>query len=109
MLFADRVSASSLRANQVRLLLSAVAYTLMTTLRQFGVPDTSLENAQCDRLRLTLLKIGAQVQVTVRKVWIHLSEAYPYRELFCQVLARLRSNLQFLQPLVGSLALPPPA
>jgi hypothetical protein len=108
-LFGARVSASTMRANQARLLFSAVGYALLVALRQFGTQDTELENAQCDTLRLKLLKIGAQVEVTVRKVWIHLSEAYPYRELFGQVLAKLREGLRRLPPIVGAVGPPLPA
>jgi hypothetical protein len=88
-LFADRTSCQTLRANQLRLAFSTVAYILMRALREFGLNGTALETAQADTIRLRLLKIGAVVRVTVRKVWIALSEAYPWRELFGQVYQQL--------------------
>ena len=91
-LFADRTSCATMRANQLRLWFSSVAYTLMQSLRRLGLKGTKLANAQCGTIRLRLLKIGAQIRVTVRKVWVSLSESYPYQGLFRQVyenLARL--------------------
>ena len=91
MLFADRVSCSTMRANQLRLCLSTVAYIVLRALRQFGLERTELATAQCDTIRVKLLKIGAVVRVTVRRVWLALSEAYPLQEAFVQVRERLRS------------------
>jgi hypothetical protein len=88
-LFADRTSCQTLRANQLRLAFSTMAYVLMRALREFGMKGTPLEVAQADTIRLRLLKIGAVIRVTVRKVWIALSEAYPWRDLFSQVYERL--------------------
>ena len=88
-LFADRTSCQTLRANQLRLAFSTVAYLLLRALREFGLKGTALETAQADTIRLRLLKIGAVIRVTVRKVWIALSEAYPWRELFGQVYDQL--------------------
>lgn len=88
-LFADRTSCQTLRANQLRLAFSTVAYILLRALRESGLKGTALETAQADTIRLKLLKIGAVVRVTVRKVWIALSEAYPWQELFGQVYDRL--------------------
>jgi len=88
-LFATRTSAATMRANQVRLWLSAVAYTLLIALKRLGLKGTDLARARCDTIRLKLLKIGAQVRVTVRKVWVSLAESYPYRDLFRQVYANL--------------------
>jgi hypothetical protein len=89
-LFADRTSAASMRANQLRLWFSSVAYVLLSALRRLGLPGTPWAAAQCDTIRLKLLKIGAQVQVTVRKVWVSLSEAYPYQAIFTAVYDNLR-------------------
>ncbi len=89
-LFADRTSAATMRANQLRLWLSSVAYTLMNALRRLGLKGTKLARARCDTIRLKLLKIGAQIKVTVRKVWVSLSESYPYQQLFKQVYENLR-------------------
>ena len=84
-LFADRTSAATMRANELRLWFSSVAYTLMTALRRVGLKDTSMARARCDTIRLKLLKIGAQVRVTIRKVWVSMAESCPYRRIFQQV------------------------
>jgi len=89
-LFADRTSAATMRANQLRLWFSSVAYTLLNALRRLGLRGTELARARCDTIRLKLLKIGAQIKVTVRKVWICLSESYPYRGVFGQVYENLK-------------------
>ena len=88
-LFADRTSCATMRANQLRLWFSSVAYTLMQALRRLGLKGTELARAQCNTIRLKLLKIGAQVRVTVRKIWVSLSESYPYQQLFSQVYENL--------------------
>nr|WP_261343196.1 transposase [Rubinisphaera italica] len=93
-LFADRTSCATMRANQLRLWFSSVAYVLLAALRRHGLQGTDHAKARCDTIRVKLLKIGAQVRVTCRKVWLSLSEAYPYRELFGQVW----QNLQDLPP-----------
>ena len=89
-LFADRTSTALLRSNQVRLYFSSVAYLRMHPLRRLGLQGTELARAQCDTLRLKLLKIGAQIRVTVRRVWISLAEGYAYAGRFAQVCAQLR-------------------
>jgi hypothetical protein len=89
MLFADRTSCQTMRANQLRLALSTVAYVVLRALREFGLPETELARAQADTIRLKLLKIGAVVRITVRKVWVALSEAYVWQELFRRVYQRL--------------------
>ena len=90
-LFADRTSTAWLRSNQVRLYFSSVAYLLMEALRRLGLAGTELARAQCDTLRWKLLKIGAQIRVTVRRVWISLAEGYAYAGLFAQVWTQLRA------------------
>jgi hypothetical protein len=89
-LFADRTSTHFLASNQVRLWFSSVAYILLNELRRLGLKGTELARARCDTIRLKLLKVGAQVRVTVRKVWVHLSSSYPYAALFTQIVAQLR-------------------
>ncbi len=89
-LFADRTSTATLRANQLRLYFSSFAYVLVSALRRLGLQGTEMARAQCDTIRLKLLKIGAQIRVTVRKVWLSLSESYPYAHLFQQVFDRLQ-------------------
>jgi len=93
-LFADRTSASTMRANQLRLWFSSVAYVLMQALRREGLQGTPMGEAQCDTIRLRLLKIGAQIRVTVRKVWVALAEGCPYEGVFRQVY----QNLLAMQP-----------
>ena len=90
MLFADRTSAATLRANQLRLYYSSVAYVLLAALRRLGLTGTALARAQCTTIRLTLLKIGARIRITVRKVWIALASGCPHAALFAQVHATLR-------------------
>jgi len=92
MLFADRTSTSWLRSNQIRLYFSTVAYQLMQALRRLGLAGTELAKAQCHTVRLKLLKIGALVRITVRKIWISWSAGYPYADLFGQVYRQLQQT-----------------
>jgi len=89
-LFADRTSTATIGANQLRLYFSSIAYMLMNALRNLGLKGTEMSRSQCHTIRLKLLKIGAQIKITVRKVWISLSEGYPYADLFKQVYKNLR-------------------
>ena len=89
-LFADRTSAATMRANELRLWFSSLAYTLLAALRRLGLQGTELARAQCGTIRLKLLKLGAQILVTVRKVWVSLAESYPYQRVFGQVYEHLR-------------------
>ena len=89
-LFADRTSAATMRANELRLWFSSVAYTLMVALRQWGLANTELAKARCDTIRLKLLKIGTLVRVTVRRIWLSLASGYPYRTIFEQAFETLR-------------------
>jgi hypothetical protein len=88
-LFADRTSTGKMWSNQLRLYFSSIAYVLLQTLRRMALAGTELEKAQCGTIRLKLLKIGAQIRVTVRKVWVSLATGYPRAALFAQVLAAL--------------------
>jgi hypothetical protein len=97
-LFADRTSCATMRANQTRLWFSSVAYMLLEALRRLGLRGTGMEQATCQTIRLKLLKIGAQVQVTVRRVWVRLSQSYPYQELFRAIHENLTRSLRY-QPL----------
>lgn len=89
-LFADRVSAATLRANQLRLYLSVMAYSLLCGLRRLGLRATQFANAQVGTIRLRLLKIGAQIRVTVRKIWVQMASSFPLQSLFHQVVQQLR-------------------
>jgi len=88
-LFADRTSTAEMRSNQLRLWFSSLAYALMHAVRRLALSGTPLARAQCNTIRLKLLKIGAAVRVSVRRVWISLSESYPFREVFEQALTNL--------------------
>jgi len=89
-LFADRTSTATMRGNQLRLYLSSIAYILMHDLRRLALKGTELEQAQCTTIRLKLLKIGAQIHVTFRRVWIRMAGGYPYVDAFRQALANLQ-------------------
>jgi len=90
-LFADRTSCHDFVANQFRVLLSAAAYILLDSLRRQALAETELAQAQVDTIRLKLLKIGARVVGSVRRVVIHLAEGYPRKDLFARILGRLRA------------------
>jgi hypothetical protein len=90
MLFADRTSAGDMRANQIRLYFSSIAYVLLSAMRRIGLAQTSFERVQCNTIRLKLLKVGALVRITVRKIWISFSSSYPYRDQFMAVLSNIR-------------------
>lgn len=94
-LFADRTSCHDFVANQFRVLLSAAAYILLDHLRRQALADTELAQAQADTIRLKLLKIGARVVCSVRRVLIHLAEGYPLKDLFATVLGRLHALTAF--------------
>jgi hypothetical protein len=89
MLFATRASCHAFAANQFRLLLSAAAYVLIEHLRRTALKNTELAAAQVDTIRLKLLKVAARVVVSVRRVVLHLSSAYPLQNLFRRIVARL--------------------
>jgi hypothetical protein len=88
-LFADRTSCHDFEANQFRVLLSAAAYVLLEALRRIGLAGTELAAAQVSTIRRKLLKIGAGVICSVRRIVLHLAGGYPLQQLFASVLARL--------------------
>jgi len=88
-LFAGRTSCHHFVANQFRLLLSSFAYTLIQTLRCTVLEGTELARAQATTIRSKLLKIGAVVTLSVRRIVLQLSSAYPLKELFQKVVSRL--------------------
>ena len=90
MLFADRTSTAFLRSNQIRLYFSSLAYLLLEALRRLGLKGTELAQAQATTIRLKVLKIGALIRVTVRKVWIALAGGYPYVELWARIWSQLQ-------------------
>jgi hypothetical protein len=88
-LFAGRASAATMRANQLRLWFASMAYTLLCALRRIGLAHTQFAEATCGTLRLALLKVGALVRVSVRRVKLAMASAHPYRDEFALVHARL--------------------
>jgi hypothetical protein len=78
-LFADRTSAATMRANQLRLWFASFAYVLLEALRRIGLRHTQLATATCGTIRLKLFKIGAQVRKSVRRVKIAMASACPYQ------------------------------
>src|SRR5689334_12874070 len=79
-LFADRTSAKTMRANQLRLWLASMAYVLVEALRRLGLPGSRLANATCGTIRLKLLKIGALVRLSVRRVKLAMASGCPFQE-----------------------------
>ena len=88
-LYADRTSAHTMRANQLRLWFASMAYVLMCALRRIGLAHTELANATCGSIRCKLLKIGALVRVSVRRVKIAMASAHPCQHVFALAHARL--------------------
>jgi hypothetical protein len=88
-MFSDRTSCHNWWPNQLRLLLSSLAYILVETIRRLALKGTELAKAQCGTIRLKLLKIGAVVTRNTRRVRMHLASACPYRPLFWLVARRL--------------------
>jgi hypothetical protein len=89
-LFADRTSTATMRANQLRLWFASMAYALIAQLRRLGLQGTALARAQAGTIRLRLLKIGAIVRLSVRRIVISLSSVYPLQALFATALASLQ-------------------
>jgi hypothetical protein len=81
-LFADRTSAATMRANQLRLWFYSMAYVLLCALRRIGLHDTDLAQATCGTIRLKLLKIGALVRISVRRIRIAMASACPTAQIW---------------------------
>jgi hypothetical protein len=88
-LYADRTSASTMRANQLRLWFASFAYVLLAALRRIGLAHTRLAQSTCGSIRLKLLKIGAQVRLSVRRIKVAMASACPYANEFALAHARL--------------------
>jgi len=88
-LFAERTSTATMRANQLRMYLSGFAYTLFIALRRLALAGTEWARAQVNTIRLKLLRIGALVTVSVRRVVVALSSSHPYQQLFAQAHEKL--------------------
>ena len=92
-LFADRTSTRWMRSNQIRLWLSSLGYVLVSALRRLGLSGTPMARSRCDTIRLRLLKIGASVRVSVRRVWVSLASGYPLQALFHRIFRRLEAAI----------------
>jgi hypothetical protein len=90
-LFADRTSTTKMRSNQLRLYFSSIAYCLMEALRRLSLKGTEMAQAQCSTIRLRLLKIGAQIHVTVRRIWISMAAGHPGASVFEQAWHNLQA------------------
>jgi hypothetical protein len=88
-LFADRTPTPTMRANQLRLWLSSLAYVLMCTVRRIGLAGTKLARATCGTIRLALLKLGARVTISVRRVKLAFASSCPEANLFATAARRL--------------------
>ena len=88
-LFADRTPTPTMRANQLRLWLSSLAYVLMCAVRRIGLAGTKLERATCGTIRLALLKIGARVTISVRRVKLAFASSCPQADVFAMAARRL--------------------
>jgi hypothetical protein len=91
-LFADRTSSATMRANQIRLWFSSLAYVILNELRAVGLRGTRMAEATCESMRLKLLKIGAHVKVSVRRVVFSMASGYPDQDLFRSVLLNLQRS-----------------
>ena len=78
-MFSDRTSTAQMRANQLRLYFSSLAYIFLTAFRRIALKGTQFQKSQCGTIREKLLKIGARVVISVRRVFIEFSESYPYK------------------------------
>lgn len=90
-LFADRTSAATMRANQLRLWFAAMAYVLLCALRRIGLAHTQFADATCGTIRLRLLKIGALVRISVRRIKLAMASVYPWQGEFALAHLRLRN------------------
>jgi hypothetical protein len=88
-LFADRTPTPTMRANQLRLWLSSFAYVLLCVVRRIGLAGTELERATCGTIRLVLLKLGARVTVSVRRVKLAFASSFPKADVFARAARRL--------------------
>jgi len=90
-LFADRTSAATMRANQLRLWFAAMAYVLLCALRRIGLAHTQFADATCGTIRLKLLKLGALVRISVRRIKFAIASACPWQDEFALAHLRLRN------------------
>jgi hypothetical protein len=96
-MFADRTSTATMRGNQLRLWIASLAYTLAQALRRIGLAGTALATAQVSTIRVRLLKLSGLVRISVRRIRIALSSAFPLQDVFAGALR----NLQDVPPPAG--------
>jgi len=92
-MFADRTSTATMQANQLRLWFASMAYVLLCGLRRIGLAHTQFAEATCGTIRLKLLKLGALVRVSVRRIKIAMASACPWQDAFALAQARLRNAI----------------
>jgi hypothetical protein len=78
-LYADRTSAHTMRANQLRLWFASMSYVLICALRRIGLKHTQFARASCGTIRLKLLKIGALVRTSLRRIKLAMPAAFAYQ------------------------------
>ena len=93
-LFADRTSAATMRANQLRLWFASMAYVLMAALRRIALAGGQFADATCGTIRLKLLKIGALVRLSVRRLKLAMASVFPYQEEYRSAYALLGAALR---------------
>ena len=91
-LYADRTSTATMRANQLRLWFASMAYVLLCALRRIGLHHTPFANASCGTVRLKLLKIGALVRISVRRIKIAMASGCPAAPAWCDAAVRLNAG-----------------
>ena len=89
-LFAYRLSSEEMKGNQLRLYLSALAYTLVEALRRLALQGTEWAQAQVDTIRGKLFKIGARVRISARRLWLEMNSNYPWKHIYAKAFDALR-------------------
>ena len=89
-LFAYRLSSEEMKGNQLRLYLSALAYTLVKALRRLALQGTEWAQAQVDTIRGKLFKIGARVRISARRLWLEMNSNYPWKHIYAKAFDALR-------------------
>ena len=91
-LFADRTSSATMRANQLRLWFSSVAYVMMSALRRMGLKGTDMARAQCHNIGVKLLKIGAQVVFSARRIVVRMAGSSPLQQSYMRIVENLSTD-----------------
>ena len=95
-LFSDRTSIAVMRSNQLRLWFSCVAYIILNEIRNIGLKGTRIEKYRCDNIRLKVLKIEAEIKVSIRRIYVSLSESYPYKNIFNRIIKNIKRRYPLL-------------